>query len=40
VRFQLDCVENPRPGDNAFFTAMSNFAASESIRLVVRVMQG
>jgi hypothetical protein len=40
VRIQLDCVENPRPGDNAFFTAMSNFAASESIRLVVRVMQG
>jgi len=40
VRIQLDCVENPRREDNAFFTAMSNFAASESIRLVVRVMQG
>ena len=39
VRFQLDCVENPRAEDQAFFTAMSNFAASEGIRLVVRVVQ-
>jgi len=39
VRFQLDCVENPRAADLAFFTAMSNFAAGEGIRLVVRVMQ-
>ncbi len=39
VRFQLDCVENPRSADGAFFTAMSNFAASESIRLVVKVVQ-
>jgi len=39
VRFQLDCVENPRAADAAFFTAMSNFAAGEGIRLVVRVMQ-
>ena len=38
VRFQLDCVENPRPEDRAFFTAMSNFAAGEKIRLVVRVV--
>ena len=37
VRFQLDCVENPRPEDRAFFTSMSNFAASEGIRLVVGV---
>ncbi len=37
VRFQLDCVENPRTEDSAFFTAMSNFAAGESIRLVVQV---
>ncbi len=37
VRIQLDCVENPRGGDQAFFTAMSNFAAGEGIRLVVRV---
>ena len=39
VRFQLDCAENPRPADGAFFTAMRNFAASENIRLVVSVMQ-
>jgi hypothetical protein len=39
VRFQLDCAENPRSQDRAFFTAMSNFAASEKIRLVVRVAQ-
>ena len=39
VRIQLDCVENPRSEDGAFFTAMSNFAAAESIRLVVRVAQ-
>ena len=37
VRFQLDCVENPRPEDGAFFTSMSNFAASEGIRFVVGV---
>jgi hypothetical protein len=37
VRFQLDCAESPRPEDRAFFTAMSNFAAGEQIRLVVRV---
>ena len=35
VRFQLDCVANPRLEDRPFFTAMSNFAAAESIRLVV-----
>lgn len=40
VRFQLDCIENPRAGDRAFFTAMSNFAAGERIRLLVRVTQG
>lgn len=40
VRFQLECAENPRPADSAFFTAMSNFAAGEGIRWVVRVMQG
>lgn len=39
VRFQIDCVENPRAEDQAFFTAMSNFAAGEGIRLVVRVVQ-
>jgi hypothetical protein len=39
VRFQIDCVENPRGEDRAFFTAMSNFAAGEGIRLVVRVVQ-
>jgi len=39
VRFQLDCTENPRPSDASFFTAMTNFAAGESIRLVVRVVQ-
>jgi hypothetical protein len=32
-------VENPRAEDRAFFTAMSNFAAGEGIRLLVRVMQ-
>ena len=37
VRFQLDCAENPRPEDASFFTAMSNYAAGESIRLVVQV---
>ena len=36
---QLDCVENPPQADAAFFTAMSNFAAGESIRWVVRVVQ-
>ena len=39
VRFQLDCVENPRAEDNSFFTAVSNFAAAEGIRWVVRVVQ-
>jgi hypothetical protein len=39
VRFQLDCAENLRSADQAFFTAMSNFAAGEGIRLMVRVMQ-
>ena len=37
VRFQLECAENPRPADGAFFTAMSNFAAAENIRFVVLV---
>ena len=40
VRIQLDCAENPRAEDGAFFNAMSNFAAGESIRWVVRVTQG
>ncbi len=40
VRFQIDCVENPRSEDHAFLTAMSNFAAGEGIRMVVRVVQG
>ncbi len=39
VRIQLDCAENPRAEDGAFFTSMSNFAAGESIRWVVRVTQ-
>lgn len=39
VRFQLDCAENLRSADQTFFTAMSNFAAGEGIRLMVRVMQ-
>jgi hypothetical protein len=39
VRFQLECAENPRPADSAFFTAMSNFAAAENIRFVVMVAQ-
>jgi hypothetical protein len=30
-------VQNPRPGDRPFFTAMSNLAAAEGIRLVVAV---
>ena len=37
VRFQLECVENYPAKDRAFFTAMSNFAAGEGIRLVVTV---
>ena len=37
VRFQLDCAENPSSADAAFFRAMDNFAAAESIRLVLRV---
>ena len=37
VCIRLECVENPRPADSAFFTAMSNFAAGESIRWVVAV---
>ena len=39
VRFQLECAENPRPTDSAFFTAMGNFAAAENIRFVVMVTQ-
>jgi hypothetical protein len=39
VRFQLDCAENPSAADAAFFTAMSNFAAGEGIRFMVRVAQ-
>jgi hypothetical protein len=39
VRFQLDCAENPRPADGAFFTAMDNFAAGEGIRWVVNVVR-
>jgi hypothetical protein len=39
VRFQLECAENPRSADSAFFTAMANFAAAESIRFVVAVKQ-
>ena len=39
VRFELECAENPQPADSAFFTAMSNFAAAENIRFVVRVTQ-
>jgi hypothetical protein len=39
MRFQLECAENPRPADSAFFTAMSNFAAAENIRFVVVVAQ-
>ena len=39
VRFQLECAENPRPADGAFFTAMSNFAAAENIRFVIAVRQ-
>ena len=39
VRFQLECAENPRPADSAFFTAMANFAAGEDIRFVVAVRQ-
>jgi len=39
VRFQIDCASNPRPEDRPFFTAMSNFAAVEHIRMVVAVMQ-
>jgi len=38
VRFQLDCRENPRSEDQAFFTAMTNYAAAEEIRLVVSVV--
>jgi hypothetical protein len=39
VRFQIDCAANPRPEDHPFFTAMSNFAAAQSIRLVVTAKQ-
>ena len=39
VRLQLDCAENPRSQDRSFFTAMSNFAAEEGVRLIVRVVQ-
>ena len=37
VRFQLECAENPRPADSAFFTAMANFAAAENIRFIITV---
>ena len=39
VRFQLDCVENPPSEWRNFFTAMTNFAAAEDIRVVVSVVQ-
>ena len=39
VRVQLECAENPRPADGAFFTAMANFAAGENIRFIVAVKQ-
>lgn len=39
VRFQLECRANPEPKDRSFFTAMANFAAEESIRMVVGVIQ-
>ena len=39
VRFQLDCAENPPASNRNFFTAMSNFASSEGIRMVVSVVQ-
>ncbi len=39
VRLQIDCVENPPAKEGGFFTAMSNFAAGEGLRLVVSVMQ-
>ena len=39
VRFQLDCVENPRPDHRNFFTAMANFASGEGIRMVMSVVQ-
>ena len=39
VRFQLECAENPRQADAAFFTAMSNYAAGEGIRWVVKVQR-
>lgn len=38
VRFQLECAENPRPADGGFFTALENFAASEGIRWVLKVV--
>lgn len=37
VRFQLECAENPRPADSAFFTAMENYAEGEGIRWMVKV---
>ncbi|MEM7411230.1 MAG: DUF6572 domain-containing protein [Myxococcota bacterium] len=37
ICFRLECVENPRPADSAFFTAVANFAAGEEIRWVVAV---
>jgi hypothetical protein len=39
VRFQLHCVENPPAEHRNFFTAMSNFASAEGIRVVVSVVQ-
>ncbi len=38
VRIQLDCAENPKGEDGAFFNAMSNFAAGEGIRWLLRVV--
>src|SRR6267142_2413984 len=35
VRVQLECAENPRPADNAFFTAIANFAEAEGILWLV-----
>ena len=37
VSFQLDCASPPRAQDQAFLTAIRNFAAAENIRFAIQV---
>ena len=40
VVFRLDCAEAPGEHESAFLAAVTEFAAGENIRFVVRVLEG